>query len=89
MFEKDRSKQGEDDGTAEQKSKTLLFIDFHKRRTSPILNKFNFKCQFTPSCSEYSKIAIKKYGAVKGGFKSIWRIIRCNPFNKKKGFDYP
>lgn len=39
-------------------------------------------CRFYPSCSNYSIEAINKYGIIKGGFKSIWRIIRCNPFNK-------
>ena len=67
----------------------LSIVNFHKKTSSPILNNFNFKCQFTPSCSEYSKLAIKKYGAIKGGFRSIWRIIRCNPFNRNKGIDYP
>lgn len=39
-------------------------------------------CRFTPSCSEYSKQAFLKYGFVKGLFKSAWRILRCNPWNK-------
>ncbi|HQM18724.1 MAG TPA: membrane protein insertion efficiency factor YidD [Candidatus Paceibacterota bacterium] len=43
-------------------------------------------CRFTPTCSEYGIQAIEKYGPIKGGFKSAWRIIRCNPFNKG-GYD--
>ena len=39
-------------------------------------------CRFYPSCSEYSIEAINKYGIIKGGFKSAWRVLRCNPFNK-------
>lgn len=39
-------------------------------------------CRFTPSCSEYSKQAFLKYGFLKGLLKSIWRILRCNPWNK-------
>ena len=39
-------------------------------------------CRFYPSCSEYSIQAISKYGIIKGGLKSAWRIVRCNPFNK-------
>lgn len=38
-------------------------------------------CRFYPTCSQYSIEAIGKYGVVKGGFKSIKRILRCNPFN--------
>ncbi len=44
-------------------------------------------CRFTPTCSEYSKIAIERFGAFKGSILSIKRIIRCNPFNKKFGYD--
>ncbi len=39
-------------------------------------------CRFTPSCSEYGSEAIKRYGVIKGGIKTAWRILRCNPFNK-------
>lgn len=39
-------------------------------------------CRFYPSCSEYSIEAINKYGIIKGGLKSAWRILKCNPFNK-------
>ena len=37
-------------------------------------------CRFTPSCSEYTKLAVMKYGTVKGIWKGIKRISRCNPF---------
>jgi len=43
-------------------------------------------CRFYPSCSHYGYQAIYKYGALKGGFMTTWRIIRCNPFNHG-GFD--
>lgn len=70
--------------------KALFFIiDFHKRKTSPMLNKIHFRCPFTPTCSEYSRIAMKEYGVFKGGFKSLYRILRCNPLNKNIGYDYP
>lgn len=39
-------------------------------------------CRFHPTCSEYSIQAIKKYGPIKGSFIAMWRILRCNPFNK-------
>ncbi len=39
-------------------------------------------CRFTPSCSEYGLQAIQKYGFIKGGFMSMWRILRCNPWSK-------
>jgi uncharacterized protein len=38
-------------------------------------------CRFFPTCSDYAIQAIEKYGVIKGGLKSLWRIVRCNPFN--------
>ena len=43
-------------------------------------------CRFTPTCSEYGKEAIEKYGVVKGGALTTWRVARCNPWNKG-GYD--
>ena len=39
-------------------------------------------CRFNPSCSQYGVEAIEKYGIIKGGFMTTWRIMRCNPWNK-------
>lgn len=39
-------------------------------------------CRFTPTCSEYGAQAIEKYGVIKGGILTGWRILRCNPWNK-------
>jgi len=39
-------------------------------------------CRFYPTCSEYGAQAITKYGIIKGGIMTSWRIIRCNPWNK-------
>lgn len=43
-------------------------------------------CRFTPTCSEYAKQAITKYGVLKGIFLSIKRILKCHPFGKY-GYD--
>lgn len=64
------------------KDALLSIIDFHGRKTSPVLNRLHFRCRFTPSCSEYSRESIEKLGVVKGGLISLWRILKCNPFNK-------
>lgn len=39
-------------------------------------------CRFYPTCSHYGYQAIYKYGAIKGGWMAIKRIVRCNPFNE-------
>lgn len=43
-------------------------------------------CRFYPTCSQYGIDAISKYGIFKGGIKTTWRILRCNPWNKG-GYD--
>ena len=40
------------------------------------------KCKYYPTCSNYAKEAITKYGSIKGGFLAIKRILKCNPFSK-------
>ena len=39
-------------------------------------------CRFTPTCSEYTKQAIDKYGTIKGLKLGLKRICRCHPFGK-------
>jgi putative membrane protein insertion efficiency factor len=46
---------------------------------------FSFKkrsCVFYPTCSEYAKQAIEKYGALKGSYLGFLRILRCHPWQK-------
>ena len=44
-------------------------------------------CRFIPTCSQYAYEAISKYGALKGGVLALWRLLRCNPFNKGDIYD--
>jgi hypothetical protein len=61
--------------------KTVLIktINFYQKYISPLKKP---SCVFYPTCSEYSKEAVKKYGATKGLFLSIKRIFRCHPWQK-------
>ena len=45
-------------------------------------------CKFYPTCSEYGKLALQKYGLVRGLPMTVWRVIRCNPWSKG-GEDWP
>jgi putative membrane protein insertion efficiency factor len=45
-------------------------------------------CRFTPSCSEYMILAVEKHGPLRGGCKGVWRVCRCNPWNRG-GWDPP
>ena len=68
-------------------------LGVYQRTLSPDHGWFKFKhpagyCRFQPSCSAYAVDAINKYGALKGLLKTIWRLLRCNPFSKG-GYDEP
>lgn len=66
------------------KRAALATIGFYQRWISPL---FPPTCRFHPSCSQYTYEAIAKYGLLKGGALGLWRLLRCNPYNKG-GFDY-
>lgn len=38
-------------------------------------------CRFQPTCSNYAITAIEKFGAIKGSFLAVKRILRCHPFH--------
>ena len=57
----------------------LFLIRFYQRGISPNRPPC---CRFTPTCSRYAYEAITKYGAMKGGWLALRRLLRCNPFHK-------
>ena len=64
----------------------ISLICWYQKNISPFLSSKNIHCKYYPSCSEYTKQAIQKYGVIKGSILGIWRILRCNPFSKG-GYD--
>ena len=57
----------------------ILCIRFYQKYLSPL--KRYGRCKYIPTCSEYAVQAIEKYGVLKGGALTAWRILRCNPFS--------
>lgn len=45
-------------------------------------------CRFIPTCSAYALEALEKYGALKGSWLALRRILRCHPFHKQHGIEY-
>ncbi|MBE6982097.1 MAG: membrane protein insertion efficiency factor YidD [Ruminococcaceae bacterium] len=62
----------------------LALIRFYRRKIS--LNTPP-SCRFTPTCSQYAYEAISKYGALKGGWLALRRLLRCHPFYKGDHYD--
>ncbi len=56
----------------------LVLIVLYQKLISPLLPR---TCRFYPSCSEYAKQAIQKYGLMRGGWLAVKRIGRCHPGN--------
>lgn len=59
-------------------------IQLYRRLISPL---FPPSCRFTPTCSQYALEALRTHGALKGSWLTLWRLLRCNPFNKHVGYD--
>ena len=62
----------------------LSMISFYQHAISPY---FPARCRFTPTCSAYAAQAIQKYGARKGAWLALKRILRCHPFYKGDSYD--
>ena len=62
----------------------ILLIKIYQICLSPFLGK---NCRFNPTCSAYTVEAITKYGAMKGSYLSIRRLIKCHPFSKSDYYD--
>jgi len=53
-------------------------LRIYKRIISPVLPE---SCRFTPTCSEYTIIAVRRYGAFRGIWMGFKRILRCHPWH--------
>lgn len=57
-----------------------LILPIHVYRTyiSPLTPP---SCRFTPTCSQYAITSLERYGAIRGGWLALRRIVRCHPWN--------
>ena len=62
----------------------LFLIKLYRKGISPYTPA---SCRFTPTCSAYAYEAINKYGAIKGGWLALKRLLRCNPFYRGSPYD--
>ena len=61
----------------------LALIRFYRRFLSPLLPA---ACRFEPTCSQYALEAVEMHGALSGGWLTLRRLLRCQPFSRG-GFD--
>ena len=57
----------------------LALLQLYKRWISPTLPP---SCRYVPTCSEYAMEAVERYGALRGGLRAAWRLLRCHPLAK-------
>ena len=67
------------------KAVLLWMVRFYRKYISPNRPPC---CRFIPTCSAYALEAIEKYGAVKGGFLAVRRILRCSPLHRQESIEY-
>lgn len=60
-------------------------LRLYKRYLSPLLPR---SCRFSPTCSEYGRLALLKHGLLRGGLLTCGRLLRCQPFHPG-GIDLP
>ncbi|MBD9150406.1 membrane protein insertion efficiency factor YidD [Candidatus Avelusimicrobium fimicolum] len=58
----------------------LLLLNLFMLLVRPFLGPRGV-CRFTPTCSQYAKQAIVKYGAFKGGYLALKRVLKCHPLH--------
>ena len=67
----------------------LAAIHLYQATLSPRLGAAGVRCRFTPTCSRYAEGAIRKHGALAGGARAAWRLLRCGPWTAAGTHDPP
>ncbi|KZO01492.1 membrane protein insertion efficiency factor YidD [Pseudobacillus badius] len=62
----------------------ILVIRFYQKVISPLKPP---TCRFYPTCSHYGLESVKRFGAWKGGYLTVVRLLKCHPFHPG-GFDF-
>jgi len=64
-------------------------IHVYQRTLAPAADRIGLRCRFTPSCSHYAEIVIRREGVMRGGWAALKRIARCSPLTPAGTRDDP
>jgi len=68
---------------ARRERMAAVLLRFYKRIISPVMHSLAFtQCKYLPTCSEYSYVAVVRYGWLRGCWLALRRLARCHPFAK-------
>jgi uncharacterized protein len=67
----------------------LTAIQVYEHTLSPIATRAGIRCRFVPTCSRYAEVVIERDGALRGGWASLKRVVRCNPLTPAGTRDEP
>jgi len=70
-------------------SVALTAIHLYQRALSPVAARAGLSCRFTPTCSRFAEVVIEREGVVRGGWRALRRITRCNPWTEMGTPDEP
>ena len=57
-------------------------IHVYQRVLAPAADRIGMRCRFTPTCSRYAEVVIRRDGVARGGWAALKRIARCNPLTR-------
>jgi putative membrane protein insertion efficiency factor len=64
-------------------------IHLYQATLSPLYARAGVRCRFTPSCSHYGEAVVQRFGAVRGGWMAMKRVLRCGPWTPYGTVDPP
>jgi len=67
----------------------LAGVHGYQHSIAPLVSRAGIQCRFTPSCSRYAEAVIARDGVLRGGLKSLKRIVRCGPWTAAGTVDEP
>jgi hypothetical protein len=64
-------------------------IHLYQHAGAPIAARIGLRCRFSPTCSRYAEAVVARDGVVRGGWKAMKRVVRCNPWTPLGTRDEP
>jgi len=64
-------------------------VHLYQATLSRVYGRMGFQCRFSPTCSQYGEVCIRQFGAVRGGWLAMKRVLRCGPWTPMGTVDPP